>query len=107
MLRQVAPDLVSVQQPQTTALERLCFLGHPLDPELLEVQVAGEPPPETRDGCPGARRRVRALSEISWPLFALRGRFSGGERASHGSVNSEWAPVFTPAAAWDPWGAPA
>jgi hypothetical protein len=58
MFRQVAPELVSVQQPQTTALERLCFLGHPFDPELLEVQVAGEPPPETRDDCPGARRRV-------------------------------------------------
>ncbi|MFY0562461.1 hypothetical protein ACN28E_01350 [Archangium lansingense] len=35
MLRQVARDLVAVQQPQTTALERLCFLGHLLDPELL------------------------------------------------------------------------
>jgi hypothetical protein len=57
MLRQVAPELVSVQ-PQTTALERLCFLGHPLDPELLEVQVAGEPLPETRDGCPGVTPRV-------------------------------------------------
>jgi hypothetical protein len=65
MLRQVAPDLVSVQQPQTTALERLCFLGHPLDPELLEVQVAGEPLPETRDGCPGARRRVSTTALVA------------------------------------------